>query len=244
VPDKRRERYYLDALRRALPEVPAGQPTEPEPPDFLFHTETDRLGVELTAFHLPPAEGEFAHQARQALKERIVEIADRLHHEAGGPALYVSVHFSHHASITKRDVQPMARAIAYAVLAAPAPLSISEPVELPWGSRPDFVWAIRIHPSVKGRDRLWHADAGGMVADIAPDHVSRVVLAKARNAPLARARCDRLWLVIVNDAFSHAAPAEITTAALEATYSGPFDRLIWLLPHVPKALDLRVRPAA
>ena len=55
MPDKRLERWYLEALRRARPELPSGPPEEPEPPDFVLTEGTRRLGIELTTFHLPPA---------------------------------------------------------------------------------------------------------------------------------------------------------------------------------------------
>lgn len=241
VPDKLRERYYFEALRTALPEIPPGEPLEPEPPDFLLRTEHERLGIELTSFHLPPPPGERPHQERQSLKDRIVAIAERLHHETGGPALYVSVFFNAHTTLDKRDIQALARGIADSVLRAPKPESMDKAVELPWGRRPEATSGILIFPSEGGKDKLWHADAGGYVAAISADQIARVVQAKARRAPLARTRCDKLWLVVVNDAFSRAAPAEISAEARRATYEGPFDRLIWLLPSQPaRAIDLRL----
>jgi hypothetical protein len=118
------------------------------------------------------------------------------------------------------------------------PQSIREPVELPWGARPEVTTGIQIHPSIDGKDKLWHADAGGWVADITTDHVAGVLQRKARTVTVARSRCDELWLVLVNNPFSRAAPAEITTEALSASYKAPFDKLIWLLPHVPRAMFL------
>jgi hypothetical protein len=84
-----------------------------------------------------------------------------------------------------------------------------------------------------------------MVADITSEHVGALVLRKARTVSLARSRCDELWLVLVNNPFSRAAPAEITPEAVSAAYETAFDRLIWLLPHVPRAHTLEIaRPAA
>ncbi len=245
MPDKRRERFYLNMLRRAVPEIPSLEPTEPEPPDFLFATTQGRLGIEFTTFHLPPTPGARPHQERQALKERIVESAERLHHAAGGPALYVGVYFNDHVALDKKDTTRLAREIADSVLRAPTPASIREPGHLPWGKRPKETWGIRIHPSIDGEDKLWSADAGGWVATITTDHVSGVLEAKGRTASLARSRCDTLWLVIVNDAFSRAAPAEASPETLSQTYAAPFDRVIWFLPHGPHAIDLQLRaPAA
>jgi hypothetical protein len=245
MPDKPLEHYYLQALRTALPEVPPGEPVCPEPPDFVIPSHKGRLGIEFTEVHLPPQPGARPHQERQALKDRIVALAERTHNDLGGPALYVGIYFNEHVPLSKADIRPLARAIADSVLAAPMPRSISEPVELPWGMRPEATWGVEIHPSIDGKDKLSHADAGGWVADITTEHVGAVLQRKARTVSLARARCDELWLVLVNNPFSRAAPAEITTEALSASYEAAFDRLIWLLPHVPRAHTLEIaRPAA
>src|SRR5947207_682369 len=89
-------------------------------------------------------------------------------------------------------------------------LPTGEPVEIPWGRRPEATWGILIHPSVDGEDKLWHPDAGGWVASISPEQIADVVRTKARTAQVARTRCDKLWLVIVNESFGRAAPAEIS----------------------------------
>jgi hypothetical protein len=240
MPDKARERFYLEKLREII-DLPSGPVDEPEPPDFLLISNGRRLGIELTDFYLPPSPGERPHQEQQSLKDRIVEIAERIHSEAAGPALYVSVCFDPHSPLAKTDIQPLAHMLAESVLHYPVPRSIKDPaVEFPWGYPPKGISAILVHGSVDGKDRLWDTDAGGWVASITPGHVAKYVTAKARREPLARSRCDELWLVIVNDPFLvRAAPAEFIDEAREVTYEGPFDRLIWLLPHIPRAFDLQ-----
>jgi hypothetical protein len=212
-----------------------------EPPDFVFADGHRRVGVELTLFHLPPRAGQRPHQEQQSLKDHIVMLAEKAHTEAGGPALYVGVHFNPQHVLTKRDFGPLSRAIAVSVLEAPFPQSMSGPVEIPWSHRPAETYGIQIHPSVDGRDKLWHSDAGGWVAPIEATHIADILNAKARMVPLARSKCDELWLVIVHDIFSRAAPSELTPAAAAAEYCGLFDRLIWLDPHHPaRSLDLKL----
>ena len=242
MPDKKRERYYLEALRTAFPDLPAGEPLEAEPPDFILQGSGGTLGIEITAFHLPTPQGKRPYQERQSLKDQVVQLAERIHHDAGGPALYVMVHFNDHLELDKRDIQPLANAIATSVLNAPVPQSLNETVEIPWGKRPEATWGILINPSVDGEDKLWHPDAGGWVASISPEQIADVVRSKARTAQMARTRCDKLWLVIVNESFGRAAPAEISERAAAAGYDGPFDRLIWLVPfHPPRVIDLALR---
>ena len=244
LPDKARERFYVKALCKAVVELSTCEVQDHESPDFLLDRNGHRLGVELTAFHFPPASGDRPHQEQQSLKDRIVEAAQRLHHAAGGPALYVSVYFDGHQTLTKKDTKPLAQAIADAVLNYPVPNSVKDPsIEIPWDHRPERIAGIRIHGSLNSVDKLWQSDNGGWVAEISSDHVAQVVRTKAGRVSLARRNCDELWLVIVEDLASNAAPAEISKEALETTYEAPFDRLIWLLPHGPQAIDLRLRLA-
>lgn len=147
MPDKSRERYYLEALRTALPDLPTGEPLQAEPPDFILQGSGGTLGIEITAFHLPTPEGKRPYQERRSLKDRIVHLAERIHHDAGGPALYVMVHFNEYVELDKKDIQPLANAIAASVLNAPVPRSLNEPVEIPWGERPEATWGILIHRS-------------------------------------------------------------------------------------------------
>ncbi|MGH7665155.1 MAG: hypothetical protein ACRENI_12830, partial [Gemmatimonadaceae bacterium] len=125
----------------------------------------------------------------------------------------------------------------------PIPHARSGNVEVDRDGRPPETKGISIYASVNGRDKLWQAGAAGWVAPINAGHITDVVNAKARTVSLARSRCDELWLVIVHDVTSHAAPSELTPAAAAAEYSAPFDRLIWLYPHDPaQSLDLKLAP--
>jgi hypothetical protein len=114
---------------------------------------------------------------------------------------------------------------------------------VPWQDLPTEVAFISIHRSINGRDQLWHADAGGWVAQVSPIDIQRVLNRKAGMEPKARKLCDELWLLVVNDQFSRAAQAEIGAEATAAEYVHAFDQLIWLVPHIPKAIKLSSRPA-
>jgi hypothetical protein len=163
-----------------------------------------------------------------------------LHKDRGGPGLYVSVYFHDRPSLNKRDTLPLANEIADAILRISTPRSVSDPyVEIPWNVRPEQIAAITVQASIDGEDRLWQPAGGGLVAQISADEIIEIVQKKSIHAPQARRKCDELWLVIVNDLFSRAAPAEISSEAIHAKYEAPFDRLLWLIHHVPTAIDLR-----
>jgi len=236
--DKEREKFYIGKLWECLPDRPTGQPKGDESPDFLVDTPEGCLGIELTRFYYPPAPGRQPHQEVQALKERVIDMAERLHAAAGGPPLYLNAIFNEQRPLTKHSVPQIARSLADAVLSEEVPRSAGEPsIHIRRLALPDEVPHVCLHGSVDGNDKLWQADAGGWVQEIRSQHVQAVINEKMRTAPLARTRCFRLWLVIVHD-FLNGTAADITPEALANLYNHAFDRVLWLDPHLMKATDL------
>jgi hypothetical protein len=242
--DKRLERWYVAQLRTAVSDFPLGEVVPGESPDFIVRSDKRTVGIEVTAFHLPPAAGERPHQEQQSLKDRVVDQARRLHTDAGGPGLYVSVYFGDPVLITKRGAREFADAVASIVLETSVPASFDEPVmTVPWHRLPPGIVGISIRASIDGRDRLWSAHAGGWVAPVQPQHIEAVIQRKHGMLSVAKSKCSEVWLVIVNDDFSKAAPVELTEAAARHSYEHAFDRLLWLQPHAPQVYDLASMPA-
>src|SRR5262245_46567758 len=237
--NKRLERWYLGQLRVALKDFPVGELEETESPDFIIGSPERAVGIEVTAFHLPPEEGERQHQETQRLKDLVVARALAIHRNAGGPGLYVSVFFARPLAITKRNAQEISEALALAILATAVPASLEEGAyQVAWGRLPRGINDITIRASVDGQDRLWHADAGGWVAPVAREHIERVVQRKNEMLSTARSKCSDVWLVIVNDEFSRAAPVELSDAAACFSYAHEFNRIFWLDAHNPVVREL------
>ena len=115
----------------------------------------------------------------------------------------MSVFFQPRTALTKGAVEPTARGIAQAVSAVPVgTVDRTADVKVHWQALPPGIAHISIRRSIDGVDKLWHADAGGWVAQIGPEDVRAVLFTKNRMHAAARQRCDELWLVIVNDVFS------------------------------------------
>ncbi|BCG46788.1 hypothetical protein GEOBRER4_n1601 [Citrifermentans bremense] len=239
MPDKDRERYYLSRLRECLSDIPESEPSEPEPPDFLFESPDSRLGIELTTFFYPPEPNKQPQQEIQSLRNYITRRAKEMHADAGGPALYVTTFFNGNFPIWKKDISRLARCLADAVFQASVPTSVKDKaVTLGHAELPQEILNVRIHGSVDGIDNLWYASSGGWVASIGSDHVQQEIDRKRKKAVAARRHCEELWLVIVNDAFEKGAPADLVDVAKTHAYSHEFDRLLWLEPHIPRVFDL------
>lgn len=240
--NKHLERWYLERLRTTFADFPSGAVIARESPDFTVQSDYRTVGIEITRFYLPPPDEERPQQEQQSLKDRAVCLAHQMHMEAGGPALYVSVFYRERLAITKRDVPTMANAISKIVLEAPVPASITDTSTIVTGSRlPPEIISISITRSINGRDQLWHANAGGWVAPVKPQHIREVIERKSSMASVAKAKCDELWLVIVSDEFSRAAPVELSEEAADYTYQKIFDRVFWIEPHAPRVFELESR---
>jgi hypothetical protein len=151
MPTKAQERFYLDVLRRALPEFPSGEVIDSETPDFLITTETEVIGLEFTVFHLQPASGERPHQELQSLKDRAVTRAAMIHEARGGDALYVSVFFLKSPTLNKFAVDPLAQGIADAVPSVGQSAPENEvDFEVPWHALPPGIAHIAVRRSIDG----------------------------------------------------------------------------------------------
>lgn len=240
MPNKWRERWYVEQMKVAFADFPHGEVRSGESPDFIVNSDSGDIGIEVTVIHLPPLSGQRLHQELQALKDQVVARASQIHADSGGPALYVSVYFRDPVSITMQQVQDLAKCLAAAVGDALVPTSFDEPaVTLPWSRLPQGVAEVSIHASINGSDQLWQADAGGWVAPVGKKDVEAVIQRKAMMANVARSKCTEVWLAIVNDAFSNAAPAELAAEAVRGRYEHPFHRLLWVEPHIPRVRELR-----
>lgn len=239
MPDKERERRYFDLVRRCV-DLPTEPLREAEPPDFVVGAPPRAVGVELTEYHHPAEPGSRSFQEVQSLKERIVERAEKLYAANGGPALYLTAIFGRHGSLYKRDVPRVARALADAVSAVEVPRSVAEgKVDIPWESLPREIATAWVFGSVDGHDRLWKPDHVGWVQSIQPEHLQAELNRKERVVPLARLKCNEVWLVMVHNS-TRGAPSEVHEETLKQSYRSSFDRVLWLDPHGPQARDLSV----
>jgi hypothetical protein len=235
VPDKKREQWHFELLRNVVPDFPIGSIEDNrERPDFIVHTEAKTVGIEVTTFDLPPVTGHRPRSEVQSLKRRVVDLARRKHEDAGGPALYVSVRFHHEPNVTKANTHTRADELLRAVQEIQLPRSVEEGhIAMEWPFLPEGISRISVLASVDGKDSLWHASAVGWVIQLQPADIQRVIDKKKKMFAAARAKCDELWLVIVND-MSQTEPVELSDPVANAVATQPFDRVFWFEPHLQK----------
>jgi hypothetical protein len=235
VPDKKREKQQLEILKRTLPDFPVGSVEWQETPDCIVHGESRSIGIELTTYHHPPTNGERSFTEVRSLTIRVVDIARRKFMDAGGPALYVTVHFRNEPGVSKANAQAISDALVLAVQRTNLPKSLNEGrTDVSWELLPEEIATISIYASVHENDCLWYAGGGGWVTPIQVSHIEEVINRKNKMHEVASTKCDEVWLVIVTDMW-RAAPIELSDSVALEVDSRPFDRALWFEPHLYKA---------
>jgi hypothetical protein len=232
MPDKLHEMRQLELLRRVLPDFPVGLLEWQETPDCIVRGESKKIGIELTTYHHTPPLGERSFTEVRSLTSWIVELAHRKFMDAGGPPLYVNVHFRNEPPVSKSNAQSIADALASAIQQTNKPLCIDEGrMPVPWELLPEEIASVGVAASVDGKDRLWSAGAGAWQIPLQAADVQAIVERKSKMHAKARAKCEEVWLVIATDMW-RAAPVEFSDSVAEQVFSGPFDRAIWFEPHM------------
>lgn len=235
MPDKDRERHYLSKLKQCI-ELPDPQ-EDTEQPDFLFGDRPNKIGVELTEYHHPPILGKRPYQEEQSLRWRVIEKAEQLHAEAGGPALYVHVIFGPHRRLSKKTVKSIAEALEAAVSSERTPESPYSSVEIARNRLPREIARVSVRASIDGKDKRWWTGSAGWAMPVEPTDIQRVIDRKHDMSGVARAKCDALWLVIVHH-LVRCAPCELSAKPNSGLVRHAFDRVLWLDPHLPHVTEL------
>jgi hypothetical protein len=111
-------------------------------------------------------------------------------------------------------------------------------VEIPRHLLPPEIAHVFVQASVHEVDRVWQGGNASWVAPVTATHIETELERKSPMATVARRKCERLWLVIVQDIGTEAHACELTDLGRLGRYHHPFDRLLWLDPHAPSAVDL------
>lgn len=115
MPDKARERWYLDRFASTCKDFPAGQLIESEKPDFLIESHEERVGIELTRYYVPLPVGGRPPQEQEALRSRIIREAKDTIKSTDKRRFHVNVQFALASDLQKQDVQRISDQLAEAV---------------------------------------------------------------------------------------------------------------------------------
>ncbi len=236
MPDKKRERYYMNQFLKTQPQLASMKCVRAKPPaaDFILNHPRGPLGLEVTEFHLDA--GANAHT--KSIIDLVVNKASRLHCELGGPPLLVSVLFEDTFRLNKAHTSTFAKEMAEAIRRVSPPKTLKDGlVFVPPSYLPQGIASISLQAGYG--EETWVTHFVAMVATIRVEDVQKTIDHKATKYVGYAKSCRHTWLVMVLD-WSRGQPAKIPSEVLSAEYSAPFERLFWLFSqNCPSARELQ-----
>jgi hypothetical protein len=239
-PNKEREKKaleagYLDALRRAVPDFPAGEAMdqkEPRTPDFIFSAPAGAIGIEVTRLYQSSA-GPQPEAYQKLICDRAREIAIEL----GLPSLHVSVLFSLNVAPTKRDLKKLPDQLANAI-GRKIPTG-EDAVRLTWEDGLALpIDAVSAKRALE-RDATWEPAGLGEIAHNFADRLQERVDNKEREISRYLQNCSACWLLIVADWTGPSAFFEMSEDTASHVYECSFERVYFLDHFLQKVYRLR-----
>ena len=231
----------------ALAEIGLGHCTSAlrvgESPDFTFPLDGRSIGIEVVEFFYPT---EDVPPGFQNLRHIAVDKARQRFRDNGGPPLYVTVTFNDYPSPqgpkSRADTDDFAVRFERVVTNNGWPNAPA--AHWPFFFHPDIpeISLYVVGPSVDGKDELWACGGAANGALVKTEHVQDKLSSKSEKYGRYAAKCDAVWLLIVNAGAIRTVPCELGDDARNASYSFPFERAFWfdLFPYsAPVALKRR-----
>jgi hypothetical protein len=218
--NKARERQAVEDLQRLYADFPPGDIEDGEVPDFLVRGDAACVGIEVCEYYRPERPLGSHPKEQEALAHHITERATEICIARGATPFWAPVTFEHGVRLRKRDVEPVASAIASAILARDAEVIRND------GQLPPCVSDIVVHPL--GPDHAATVSVIGTtwVPAIDVEELTRIIAGKELKLDAYRKKCATTWLLIVVDGFQLSSMTEAPTVLPAMTSA--FDRVIVL----------------
>ena len=199
-----------------------------ESPDFIFPLDGRAVGLEVVEFFYPDRN---VPRGFQNLRHLAVDKARRRFRDNGGPPLSLTVMFNDYpypqGPRSTPDTNDFAERFERVV------------TNNGWSNNPLAHWPFYFHPdipevslyvvspSIDDKGEQWACDGPANGALVEPKHVQDVLSSKAKKFERYAAKCDAVWLLIVNGGAYRTIPCRLGDDARNASYSFPFERAFW-----------------
>jgi hypothetical protein len=199
---KGRELHYLKKAQAVCPDLPQESPALSEAPDFLFHTSSKRLGVEVTDFVRRLNDSSLTLRTIESLHAMVANAARAKFESKHRIPLWTGLHWDSRFKFRKKDVDGIASQLT-ALIESDIPPTAHEGTTFDWESHGDLPIFEAIHRvSVRRlKDRatgVWAAIDAGFIGGNMAD-IQAVVDLKEPKIRSYLSRCDEVWLLIVAD---------------------------------------------
>ncbi len=242
-PQKKHERYLLDAFLTAANIDATIEDDRSECPDMVIRTNEGRVGVEITELFNTATDGDDRHslKASESNAQKIVSRASEIYCSNGSHHAHVSVHFDLGSdNLRKKSCQEQ---IAKELAELVANHKLGPDSHKTW--RQDGTGLLR--NEIRFVNMLgvpnpemahWSAPSAGWVTRMALETLQRCVDGKARHLEKYRQRVETIWLLIASDGTSPSQFFEPPTREQALAISSPLDRTFYLSIFKNQVLEL------
>jgi hypothetical protein len=244
------ERAYLQRFRENFADFSEGEVVSFERPDFLIKTQSRRIGIELTEYHVQEPDKGWGSpmRAREGTEDKVLRMASRLYQSKGLPAVAVYVHWNSHQVFSSRRVQELAAGLADLVQEhLPEPgheAAIRHRHHPAWRSLPQEVTSISIDRRINFSKNSWTSVRGAFVPTLTPPELQQIMRTKEAKVPSYRQQCREVWLLIVARGFEPSTFGDLGPEVEGYWFESGFDRVFFLHHADEYVAELRVRPVS
>lgn len=230
---KERERYQLERFKAVLKDFPEGLiisgKDDGTEPDFFVQLPDGLLGIELTEMYRQPEPNKRPMQADESVRRRIVERAQKLFEENGGPVLDVSVHFGMNEEWPETRVAELAPKIAKVVSDNPLQIGEHAWLENHWIDKDYFPFEINSLSVIRLPTRLrscWVCPEASFVPEFTAVEIQKEIDRKnGRINSYQRKAPSALWLLIIRGHSGMSSVFDLASHVPEHVYVFDFDRV-------------------
>jgi hypothetical protein len=237
------ERRQLERFIKIFPAFPTGQIEDFEEPDFVLHTNSHEIGIELTDLYWSSSPDTVPRQSQESICANIVRRACDSYSKLSLPALHVSVHFNYRHTLLKADMVPIAEKIVKVVSRNVPSAGNSFREEYNWFNRdyfPEKVHAINSWHFDSMTESFFSAPSAVFVPPLKKEHINEVLTRKEKKYQQYRKRCNQIWLLINADGSQLSTAYDFDPALLNERFTTSFDR-VFLMRHFPQvAFEFKV----
>lgn len=239
---KEREQWQVERFKKSCREFPQGGIVPNEEPDFPIEEYGVMFGIELTGLYRADSDNGLRRQASESLRKQIVDRAQSIYEQAGDPELWVSVHFSAYANLSKSRISDLADRLVKIVTAANVGVDGNVSIEADWDRPEDFPQEIgsidirRLEILTRG---FWTVPDAAFVPDCSLAEIQQVMEKKNKRVASYRSKCHVIWLVIVVDGFALSSTMNIPDEVREHLYRSDFNRVFIFENAAERSFELK-----
>ena len=231
---KRQEESYLRRFRENFADFPEGTILPHEHPDFLVETSRERVGVELTEYHISePDEGRGSPtRAREGTEDEVLRRAAEQYRSKGLPPMVVNVLWHTNQALDRRRISELATGLADLVQEhLPEPnqsVTINEHRHPAGRYLPEEVASLTIVRRDSISKGSWTPVRAEFVLTITPSELQRTMRSKEAKVLSYRQHCCEVWLLIVARGFEPSTYGDLGPEVEGHRFTSGFDRVFFL----------------